>query len=57
MGTAISVPDSASRGFARRSRRTTSTPITSSPWIAAETNSVGPGRLPCTTWADIVTGV
>ena len=46
MGTASSVPAIDRSGVARRMRRTISTPITSSPWIAAERNSTGPLRRP-----------
>ena len=40
----------------RSSRRMISTPLSSSPWMAAETNMVGPGCAPCSTCTGSVTG-
>jgi len=57
MGMAISVPASAASAGRLNSRRTISTPITSSPWMPAVTKTPGPGRRPWITWADMVTGV
>ena len=41
----------------RNTRRMISTPLSSSPWIAADKNIAGPGRAPWRTWTGSVTGV
>src|SRR5581483_49844 len=54
-GTATSVPYRSLGLRVARSRRTTSTPITSSPWMAALTQIVGPSCFPCTIWTGRLT--
>src|SRR5436190_7611436 len=48
-GTATSVPRNSLGDRAAISSRITSTPITSSPWMAPLTQTTGPGSRPCTT--------
>src|SRR6478672_10751849 len=54
-GTATRVPCSVLADTCPRTRRITSTPTTSSPWMAALTQTTGPGSRPCTTWTGMLT--
>src|SRR5699024_6037262 len=54
MGTAINVPRNCRKLRWRNNRRMISTPLSSSPCTAADTNSIGPERRPRTTCTGMV---
>jgi hypothetical protein len=55
IGTPITVPPSCPGWIAFTTRRTISTPLSSSPWMAAVKHNTGPGRVPCTTVIGLIT--